>query len=254
MAKSTALPPLRSLVVLTTRAHMDPRTGTLESRAEAAALFRGFGPLGLFAILAVLLTGNIYIAPLVPIPVGAALVLLWARLTGTPWRELGFVRPTNWPKTIVVAALLGAAFKVVMKTLVMPIVGAPPVNPTYHFLVGNRALVPAAIWAMLNAGFSEETIFRGFLFERLGKLLGSGTLAKGVIVASTSALFAFAHYADQRLPGVEQAAITGLVFGSVFATTGRVIPVMIAHAAFDLTALAMIYWNAEASFARAVFR
>jgi membrane protease YdiL (CAAX protease family) len=73
-------------------------------------------------------------------------------------------------------------------------------------------------------------------------------------VLVTSALFASLHYSDQGLPGVQQAAITGLVFGTVFAVTGRIWMVMCAHAAFDLAAVAMIYWNLESAVAHLVFK
>ena len=53
---------------------------------------------------------------------------------------------------------------------------------------------------------------------------------------------------------MEQAAITGLVFGTIFAMTGRLIILMIVHAAFDLTALAMIYWDFETAVAHFFFK
>ena len=56
------------------------------------------------------------------------------------------------------------------------------------------------------------------------------------------------------LPGVEQAMITGLVFGTIFAITGRIWMVMCAHAAFDLAAVAIIYWNLETTVAHLVFK
>ena len=104
------------------------------------------------------------------------------------------------------------------------------------------------------AGFGEETLFRGYLFERLGKLLGAGTLPKVIIVLITSGWFALLHYSDQGLPGAEQAAITGLVFGTIFAVTGRIFILMVAHAAFDLTAVAIIYWNVESEIAHLLFK
>ena len=58
-------------------------------------------------------------------------------------------------------------------------------------------------------------MYRGFLFERLGKLFGTGTGARVSIVLLTSVLFAFGHYANLGIPGVEQAMITGLVFGTI---------------------------------------
>ena len=107
---------------------------------------------------------------------------------------------------------------------------------------------------IVGAGFGEETIFRGYLFERLGKLFGTGASAKVLIVLLTSAVFALGHYANLGLPGVEQAMITGLVFGAIFAVTGRIWMVMCAHAAFDLPAVAIIYWNLEAAVAHLVFK
>ncbi len=104
------------------------------------------------------------------------------------------------------------------------------------------------------AGFGEETLFRGYMFERLGKLFGHGVWAKTLIVLLTSLLFGLAHYAVQGLTGVEQATITGLVFGTIFAITGRIFALMIAHAAFDLTALVIIYWNLESKVAHLVFK
>jgi membrane protease YdiL (CAAX protease family) len=105
-----------------------------------------------------------------------------------------------------------------------------------------------------GAGFGEETIFRGRMFERFGKLLGKSAGAKIAIVLITSAVFAFDHYSGQGLPGVEQAMIAGLVFGTIFAVTGRIFLPMIAHAAFDLTAFAMIYWGFESAVAHLVFK
>ena len=54
-----------------------------------AARLRGFGPLGILAIL-LILAGNFLFAPL-----SAVLVLVWVWLSRTPWREIGYVRPRN---------------------------------------------------------------------------------------------------------------------------------------------------------------
>ena len=73
-------------------------------------------------------------------------------------------------------------------------------------------------------------------------------------VLVTSVFFGSLHYLDQGLAGVEQATITGLVFGTIFAVTGRIFVLMVAHAAFDLTAVAIIYWNLESAVAHFVFK
>ena len=210
---------------------------------------RGFGLLGILAIF-VILAGNFLVAPL-----SAILVLLWVWRSHTPWREIGYVRPKNWITTVSIGLVFGIAFKVLMKSIVMPLLGAAPINQAYHYLAGNRAALPGAIFLMIVvAGFGEETVFRGYLFERFGKFLGSSAWAKTVTVLLTSAWFGLLHYSVQGLSGAEQATITGLVFGTIFAVTGRIWMLMIAHAAFDLTALAIIYWDVESTVAHLVFK
>src|SRR5215470_5678114 len=90
------------------------RTGTDQpARDEWAARLRGFGPAGLLAMAVVPFAGTALI--------GAILVLLWARLTRTPWRDLGYVPPRSWTRDIAVGILFGGVFKFVMKALVMPL-------------------------------------------------------------------------------------------------------------------------------------
>jgi membrane protease YdiL (CAAX protease family) len=214
-----------------------------------AAQLRGFGPVGIVAILAIL-SGNAIFGAF-----GAALALVWVRLSRTPWREIGYVRPRSWIATVAGGIVFGIALKFLLKTILMPLLGADPVNHAYHYLVGNRAAIPFTLFTMIVvAGWGEETVFRGYLFERLGKLLGSGVAAKTSIVLITSALFGLGHYSVQGLAGMEQAMITGLAFGVTFAVSGRIWMVMIAHAAYDLAAYAIIYWNLETTVAHLVFR
>jgi membrane protease YdiL (CAAX protease family) len=217
---------------------------------RVAARLRGFGPLGILAILVILLAGN---HPYVPL--SAILVLVWVRWSQTPWREIGYVRPKSWTRDLAVGIAFGIAFKFLMKAIVMPLLGADPINQAFHYLAGNRAALPGAVYAMIvGAGFGEETVFRGYLFERLGKLFGSAVWARTMIVLLTAGWFGLAHHSLQGLAGVEQATVVGLVFGTIFAVTGRIWMLMFAHAAFDLTALAIIYWNLESDVAHLVFK
>lgn len=214
-----------------------------------AVSLRGFGSLGLISIL-VILAGNLLVVPL-----SGLLVLMWAWRSHTPWRDIGYVRPASWGRTVAVGICFGSVFKVLLKAVVMPLLGADPVNSTYHYLVGNLAALPGILYAVvIGAGFGEETLFRGYMFERLGRVLGPGVWAKTSIVLLTSAVFALAHYPDQGLAGVEQAMVTGLTFGSIFAVTGRIWMLIFAHAAFDVVAVAIIYFDLEATVAHLVFR
>lgn len=221
----------------------------VQTNDKFTARLRGFGPIGILSIL-IILGGNFVMPPL-----SAILVLIWAKISDTPWREIGYVRPRSWARIIATGIVFGVALKFVMKALVMPLFGAPPINQAYHFITGNPAVIPVMIYTMIViAGFGEETFFRGWMFERLAKVFGQRVWAKIVIVLITSILFASAHYAEQGVPGVTQALLTGLIFGSIFAITGQIFMLMIAHAAFDLTALWIIYYGLETRIAHLIFR
>ena len=188
-------------------------------------------------------------------PLSAILVLVWAWRSRTPWREIGYVRPRSWTLDLAVGIGFGIVFKFLMKAMVMPLFGAEPINQAFHYLAGNRTALPGAVYRMIvGAGFGEETVFRGYLFERLGKLFGPRGRAKTLIVLLSTGWFGLAHYSLQGLAGVEQALIAGLVFGTIFAVTGRIGTLIFAHAAFDLTALAIIYWDLESVVAHLIFR
>src|SRR5262245_42031699 len=103
---------------------------------RAAAKLRGFGPLGLLAML-VVLAGNLLLPPL-----SALLALAWARRSRTPWRDLGFVRPRSAALTVLAGVASGVGFKLLMKAVVMPLLGADPINRAYHYLAGNRLALP----------------------------------------------------------------------------------------------------------------
>jgi membrane protease YdiL (CAAX protease family) len=212
-----------------------------------AEKLRGFGPLGILAMVVV-----VFFGPILE-PFGVIPALAWVHLSHTPWRELGFVRPKSWIATVAIGVVFGTAFKLLMKSIVMPLLGAPAINQAYHDLAGNQAaLAGMMIVVIFGAGFGEETVFRGFLFERLGKLFGSSTGAKVTIVLLTSLVFGLIHYPVQGFGGMEQAMITGLVFGTIFAIRRRIFMLMIAHAAFDVTALLIIYFDLESYFAHVV--
>ena len=216
---------------------------------ESAALLRGFGPVGVLVFMAILASTLLYV------PLVAVLILTWARVSGTPWRSLGFSAPRSWGRTIAMGIVIGVVFKLLLKAVVMPLLGAPAINTHYSYLTHNPAAVPGVLFAIIvGAGFGEETLFRGYLFERFGKLFGESRAAMVITIVLTSILFGLAHFPDQRIAGVEQAALTGLLFGTIYARTRQLWIPMIAHAAFDLVAVALIYWELESRVAKLLIR
>ena len=185
-------------------------------------------------VLVILLAGNI---------IGPVLVFLWVWWSHTPWRQLGLVRPNRWVVPTILAVVTGILFKLGMKTFVMPRLGFPAINPAYLYLRGNRAALPGMLFTVLvSAGFGEELIWRGFLFDRLRAFLGPRLYTRTTAVVISAMLFGLAHFADQGIAGVAQSTITGLVFGAAYAITGELWWPIIVHAAFDVTAVLLIYW------------
>ena len=228
----------------------------MKSEARALSLWedklavglRGFGPLGIFAILCILYAT--WYAP----PLAFLMVLVWTPLSRTPWREIGYVLPKRWAVEMIVGLVFGCVLKLLMKAVVMPLLGADPINHAYHFLVGNRAAIPGILLTILVAAVGEETLFRGYLFERLGKALGPSVGAQGTIVLLTSFWFGLNHFVLMGAAGFENAAVFSLVFGAVYAVTRRLWLLMFAHFAADFVAFAIIYWGMEAKVAHWVFR
>lgn len=217
-------------------------------RGVGAAL-RGVGPLGMAAALVVLALGPAFE------PFNALVVPVWAWMSGTPWRDLGCAKPRNWALTLAAGIVFGAVLKFAMKAVVMPLLGAPPTNAAFHYLVGNTSALSEMMFVVIvGAGWGEESVFRGFLFERLRKLLGSSVGATVTMVLLSAALFGPIHYLGQGLAGAEQATIFGILFATVFALTHDLWFLVAAHAAFDITAVLIIYLNAETSIAHLLFR
>ena len=214
-----------------------------------AARMRGDRPLSWLAFV-VILAGSLVTAIL-----GALLALGWAALSGTPWRDLGLVRPRHWALTVVGGVAAGVVFKLAMKSIVMPLLGAPAMNPSFQYLAGNASefhkILPMLV---IGAGFGEEVLYRGYFFERCGRLFGKGRAATVATVIVTTVLFAAAHYTGQGLPGVEQAFFTGLIFATLYARLRALPFLMIAHASFDVFAAWLIYHRLETTVAHWFFK
>jgi len=184
----------------------------------------------------------------------AIAVLAWARATHKPWSDLGLGRPRSWLRAIVCGIVLGIGLKLVMKAIVMPLLGADPINREYHHLVGNTAALPAmALSIVLVAGFGEEVFFRGFVFERCARWFGRGPVATIATIVGSAVLFGLAHVSGHGADVVIQATIVGLVYGAIYARTRSLWMLMVGHATFDLVAVAIIYLGLEERVAHLLF-
>ena len=219
-----------------------------ERDAFARAL-RGFGPIGLAALVLIVPFSGLLG------PLRAAVPLLWAWRSRTPLAELGLARPRSWPRTILLGVVAGITFKLVMKTIVMPLLGAPPENAAFQALRGNTGMLPVMLVAVVfGAGLGEELAYRGFLFERLRRLLGDTSRTRVISVIVTSLIFGAVHLPEQGVPGATQAFVVGLVVGALYARTGQLWLNVILHAVFDVVAVFIIYLGLETRLAHFFFR
>ena len=214
-----------------------------------ALSLQGTGPAGIITFLVIAAASAFFV------PLAAALVLLWAWVSRTPLRNIGLVRPTSWLNGLLIGIALGLAEKFLMKAILLPLLGAPAVNPMFGDLAHNPGRTVFLIfYVLLGAGFSEELIFRGYAFERLGKLLGTGAFAQTAVVILSTAFFAALHY-QQGISGIENAAIAGLLAAVIYLINRkRLWTVIVMHAAFDLSSLALIYFHLEALVAHSIFK
>jgi hypothetical protein len=91
--------------------------------------------------------------------------------------------------------------------------------------------VPVLVLAALENAVLEEVVVVGYLMTRLREL-GWSTVA----VIATSALVRGAYHLYQGIgPGIAN-ALMGVVFGWWFHRTGRVMPLIVAHALIDIVA------------------
>jgi uncharacterized protein len=227
----------------------DAAPSPLSTRDRFATHLRGFDAIGLMGFVAVM--AGALVTPLA----GAVLILVWAWLSRTPLRDLGLARPKSWLGGLLLGLTLGAALGVAMKAVVMPLLGAPTLNLSYQFVAhDNGAALDQAAYAVYGAGFADELVFHGFLFERMRALLGESLAATAATLVVSTALFALVRW-QQGWFGMASAACVGLVLGIAYLAAGRRLYMpMIAHAAFALTGLAMIVYGLETQISHLVFK
>ncbi len=88
--------------------------------------------------------------------------------------------------------------------------------------------IPVLLLSAIRHGILEETIMIGYLFDRL-RQLGWGTWS----IILTSAVVRGSYHLYQGFGPFLGNAIMGVIFGWIYTRTGRVMPLVIAHALLD---------------------
>jgi len=102
--------------------------------------------------------------------------------------------------------------------------------------------VPVLLLSALRAGLTEEVIVVGYLFQRLRRLgWADGRWGMWPIIIAAAALRGVYHL-YQGVPALVGNVAMGLLFGWLYARTGRVVPLIVAHTLINVTVFVGYPW------------
>src|SRR5215467_6668056 len=105
-------------------------------------------------------------------------LLGWAslRLRGLRWKDVGFARPRNWGKAVIIGVVAGACFQIFELFVTQPLLAhwlhKMPDLSNFTGMVGNIKLFliyTVLLWALGALG--EEIVYRGYLMNRVAKFV-----------------------------------------------------------------------------------
>ncbi len=178
-------------------------------------------------------------------------IVAWLRFRGEPLSDYGLFAPESWPRVVGVALgvlVLMYAYMWLVNPYVMkglsPWIGSGVNLTRFGGVSGNVMLyfeILPMVW--LSAGFTEEILFRGFLFNRLLMILGRGPLPFAVAAVIQAALFSLGHV-YQGWPGVVQIAFISLfLLWASRALKGNLWPAIIMHGLLDSISLGILAFD-----------
>src|SRR5947208_15318030 len=116
----------------------------------------------------------------------------WLRLRGDSVAAIGLKNPRNWLRSILVGVTVSAM--VFMAVYLLERGGFRRDLSAFAPFKGNLELTLYQLGSVIiGAGFGEEYLFRGFLFQRLAMLLGGRSMGWGMAGVIWVALFALAR-------------------------------------------------------------
>jgi uncharacterized protein len=186
---------------------------------------------------------------------GAGWLASWTQGTHSLVRDLGL--RFSWMDLLGIPIGVGGQFLVAL--IYVPI--ASHVHdfnqrfsaPSNRLVGGSHGAgyVVIAIFTVVGAPFFEELFFRGVLLRSLARLFGNflGWVGPALAMIVTGVLFGLAHAESLQLLGL---AVFGVILSFVSYRTGRLGMNMVAHASFNLMALAAVVLPLAAG-PRAVF-
>jgi membrane protease YdiL (CAAX protease family) len=170
------------------------------------------------------------------------------------FREMGFTKTRSWPRTILIGAVLAGFLFVVSKSVLSPISLV-----ISNYIGGSDTQGIAQSWditdikvflgflaaSIFMGGILEEYIYRGFLLNKIAALFSNPFAGWAISIVLTN--FAFmAWHVHWGVRGMIFAFLMGITISLLYLAIGRrIVPLMIAHAGYDVIIFTSRYIEAS---------
>jgi membrane protease YdiL (CAAX protease family) len=202
----------------------------------------------LVVVAAIFYLDYLRVLPVSKVPYLFLLGWISIRLRGLRWRDLGLRAPApdSLLKCLNIGAVVGAAMEAlelfVTQPLLTKLFNQGPDLHELGRLIGNWKLLILGIvlsWGL--AAFGEESVYRGYLTNRVAEVFGASKKAWVAAAMLVTLLFGFSHF-HQGPTGVVENIIDGGILAALYFATGRNLwaPIM-AHGIQDTVDVLLIY-------------
>jgi membrane protease YdiL (CAAX protease family) len=170
------------------------------------------------------------------------------RIRSLRWRDVGLNLGQPLLKLCVIGVVVGIGMEglelFATQPLLTKLLNKGPDLDEFRRLIGNtQLLIIGIVLAWVLAAFGEETVWRGYVLNRVADLFGrstTGWLASAILI---SLLFGLAHF-PQGPTGVIENIIDGAILVAVyFATNRNLLAPIIAHGIQDTVDVLLIYFG-----------
>jgi len=164
------------------------------------------------------------------------------RLRGETLADIGLKRPASWMRTFMIG--IGLAAIVFIAMYFSEKAGFRRDLSKFKDVQGNLELtVLGVFYAFIGAGFYEEFMFRGFLFQGLAMLFGASRGAWVAACVVQGALFGAGHSYQNPL-GMLITGTLGMLIGFLVLASGRNLwPAIIGHGVYDASRFVLFYFQ-----------
>ena len=160
--------------------------------------------------------------------------------------SVGFRKPANWGKLLIITFLLGFAIEMTFQILINPIIESLAESKidlsAFDGIQGN--LPTYLIYVLIGfviGGLLEEMLFRGFLLTRIAAFFKSENVGYAIGIIVLSVLFGVSHM-YQGWSGVLNTGLTSILLGLVFVKFDKNLWYAIfTHGFIDLVGFTILY-------------